>query len=283
MSDYKDKIVVIIGAANGIGRELATQFAAKGARLALADIDAANLEKLEKDLKSKGTEVLTSIFDVTGYADMETFAKKTFEKFGSVDYLFNNAGVIAAGTIWELPLKDWDWVFGVNVMGTVHGVRAFVPQMLKQDKESRVINTASVAGMVTGTNLPVYVSSKFAALSLTEVFDIQLQDSGSKVRAHVICPGVVQTDLNNCNRHRPAALFDADDRYYKSDDFKTKNSTLQGSFAAGISTEKAVATIFEEMEKGTFYIMTHPEYNPLISLRVMGILKGARPVFKKQI
>lgn len=281
MSDYKDKVVVITGAANGIGKELAAQFAAKGAKLALADIDAENIAKLEKELKSKGAEVFTSIFDVSNYADMETFSKKTFEKYGSVDYLFNNAGVIAAGTIWELPLKDWEWVFGVNVMGTVHGVRAFVPEMLKQDKESRVINTASVAGMVTGANLPVYVSSKFAALSLTEVFDIQLQDTASKVRAHVICPGVVQTDLKNCNRHRPAALFDADDRYYKTEDFKTKNTTLQNSFAAGITTEKAVATIFEEMEKGTFYIMTHPEYNPLISLRVMGILKGARPVFKK--
>ena len=116
MSDYKDKVVVIIGAANGIGKELASQFAAKGAKLALADIDAANLAKLEKDLKTKGAEVLTSIFDVTSYADMENFAKKTFDKYGTVDYLFNNAGVIAAGTIWDLPLKDWDWLFGVNVM-----------------------------------------------------------------------------------------------------------------------------------------------------------------------
>ncbi len=281
MSDYKDKVVVIVGAANGIGKELASQFAAKGAKLALADIDAENMAKLEKTLKEKGAEVITSIFDAASYDDMEKFAKKTFEKYGSVDYLFNNAGVIAAGRIWELPLKDWEWLFGVNVMGTVHGVKAFVPEMLKQEKESRVINTSSVAGMITGTNLPVYISSKFAALSLTEVFDIQLQDSGSKVRAHVICPGVVQTDLNNCARHRPAALFDADDSYYKSDDYKTKNAALQGSFATGITTEKAVATIFEEMEKGTFYIMTHPEYNPLISLRVMGILKGTRPVFKK--
>lgn len=278
MSDYKDKIVVIIGAANGIGKELAAQFAAKGAKLAIADIDAENLAKFEKELKSKGTEVLSSIFDVSVYSEVENFANKTFEKYGTVDYLFNNAGVIAAGTIWELPLSDWDWVFGVNVMGTVHGIRAFVPAMLKQDKESRVINTASIAGMVVGENLPVYVSSKFAALSLTEVFDLQLQDSGSKVRAHVVCPGIVQTDLKNCNRHRPAALFDSGDSYYKSDDFKKKNATLQESFASGMPVEKAVSAIFEGIEKGTFYIMTHPEYNPIISLRVMGILKGTRPV-----
>lgn len=278
MSDYKGKIVVITGAANGIGKELASRFAAQGAKLSLADIDSENLAKLEKDLKGKGAEVMATVLDVSDYVAMVDFSKKTFAKFGSVDYLFNNAGVIAAGTIWELPLSDWEWVFGVNVMGVVHGIKAFVPEMMKQDKESSVINTASIAGMVVGENLPVYVSSKFAALSLTEVFDLQLQDSGSKVRAYAICPGIVQTDLKNCKRHRPASLTNDNDAYYKTADYKAKETTLQESFASGITVEKAVDTIFEGIEKGTFYIMTHPEYNPLVSLRVMGILKGTRPV-----
>ncbi len=278
MSQYKDKVVVITGAANGIGKELASRFAAQGAKLSLADIDSGNLAKLEKELAGKGAEVMATVLDVSDFTAMENFAKKTFAKFGSVDYLFNNAGVIAAGTIWELPLSDWEWMFGVNVMGVVHGIKTFVPEMMKQDKESCVINTASLAGMVVGENLPVYVASKFAALSLTEVFDIQLQDTNSKVRAYAICPGIVQTDLKNCKRHRPANLTNDNDAYYKTADFKTKDATLQESFATGITVEKAVDTIFEGIEKGTFYIMTHPEYNPLVSLRVMGILKGTRPV-----
>lgn len=278
MSQYKDKVVVITGAANGIGKELASRFASHGAKLSLADIDSENLAKLEKDLKGKGADVISTVLDVSDFAAMESFAKKTFDKFGSVDYLFNNAGVIAAGTIWELPLSDWEWVFGVNVMGVVHGIKTFVPQMLKQDKESCIINTASLAGMVVGENLPVYVASKFAALSLTEVFDLQLQEANPKVRAYAICPGIVQTDLKNCKKHRPANLSNPNDAYYQTADYKAKESTLQESFATGMPVEKAVDTIFEGIEKGTFYIMTHPEYNPLVSLRVMSILKGSRPV-----
>ncbi len=277
MSNLECKVVVITGAANGIGRELARRFAVRGSKLALTDIDAKNLGKLETELTSKGAEVYTEVFDIADYAAMEKFSGNVFKKFGSVDILFNNAGVIAAGSIWETPINDWTWLNKINVMGTVHGIKAFVPAMIKQDTVCRVVNTASIAGLVTVENSPAYVASKFAAVSLTEVLELQLQEAGTKVKAHVVCPAVVQSDLNNCTRHRTSDIYNADDPGYKTEDFKKRNSVVQMSMSFGMPTETAVTRIINGIENDLFYILTHMEASPLIGLRNMGIMSGARP------
>jgi len=277
MSKLDCNVVVITGAANGIGKELARRFAARGSKLALTDIDGKHLERLESELRAKGTEVYTEVFDISDYASVEKFAGNVIKRFGSIDILFNNAGVIAAGSTWETPINDWHWLMKVNVMGVVHGIKAFVPAMIKQDRECRVVNTASIAGLVTVENSPAYVGSKFAAVSLTEVLELQLQQAGAKVKAHVICPAVVQSDLNNCERHRPADLYNADDPGYKTEDFKKRNSVVQMSMAFGMPAETAVTKIIRGLENDTFYIQTHLEASPLIGLRNMGIMSGSRP------
>ena len=165
MSNFESRVVVITGAANGIGRELARRFASMGSKLALTDIDEVNLARVATELRGKGTEVYTEIFDISDYTAMENFSQNVFKKYGSVDILFNNAGVIAAGSIWETPINDWIWLNRVNVMGTVHGIKAFVPAMIKQDTVCRVVNTASIAGLVTVENSPAYVASKFSAVT----------------------------------------------------------------------------------------------------------------------
>jgi NADP-dependent 3-hydroxy acid dehydrogenase YdfG len=277
MSNLDCNVVVITGAANGIGKELARRFAARGSKLALTDIDAKNLGRLESDLRAKGAEVYTEVFDVSDYAAVEKFSANVFKRFGSIDILFNNAGVISAGSIWETPINDWQWLIKVNVMGLVHGIKAFVPAMIKQDRECKVVNTASIAGLVTVENSPAYVGSKFAAVSLTEVLELQLQQAGAKVKAHVICPAVVQSDLNNCERHRPSNLYNADDPGYKTEDFKKRNSVVQMSMAFGMPAETAVTKIISGLENDLFYIQTHLEASPLIGLRNMGIMSGSRP------
>lgn len=277
MQDYDNKVVAITGAANGIGKELARRFAGAGARLALADIDAENLEALRAELVGNGVEVLASVFDVRSFDAMEAFARETYATYGTVDLFFNNAGVISVGTIWEQPLADWDWLIDVNIKGVVHGIKAFVPRMIAQDSPCRIIDTASIAGLLTVENSPAYVASKFASLSLTEVLELQLQGVGAKVTAHVVCPAVVQTDLDNCLRHRDPSTYDASDPYYQTADFRAKTAVVTQSIPAGIPVADAVTTIITEMEKGTFYILTHPAYNPAITGRTAGIVAGARP------
>ena len=179
MENYQGKVVAITGAANGMGAQLARRFGAAGARLARADIDAENLAALRTELVGGGVEVLDSVFDVRSFEAMDAFARATYAAYGAVDLFFNNAGVITVGTIWDQPLADWDWLLDVNVKGVLHGIKAFVPRMIAQDTPCRIINTASIAGLLTVENSPAYVASKFASLSLTEVLDLQLQAAGS--------------------------------------------------------------------------------------------------------
>ena len=277
MQDYTTKVVAITGAANGIGKELARRFARAGARLALADIDVDNLTLLAAELGSAGAEVSTAVFDVRSFDAMEGFARQTYASYGQVDLFFNNAGVISVGTIWEQPLADWDWLLDVNVKGVLHGIKAFVPRMIGQDMPCRIINTASIAGLLTVENSPAYVASKFASLSMTEVLDLQLQAAGAKVTAHVICPAVVQTDLDNCLRHRDPATFDAADPYYQTEDYIRRFEVVTKSMPAGLPVDAAVEVIIDQLERGTFYILTHPMYNPAITGRTAGIVAGARP------
>jgi len=282
MQDYSGQVVAITGAANGLGKELARRFGAAGAKLALGDIDAENLAMLRAELVGKGVRVLDEVFDVRSFEAMEGFARQAFETYGKVDLFFNNAGVMSVGTIWEQPLADWDWLLDVNVKGVLHGIKAFVPRMIAQDTECRIVNTASIAGLLTVENSPAYVASKFAALSLTEVLDLQLQGAESKVRAHVICPAIIQTDLDNCLRHRDPSTYDADDPYYRTQDYVTRFEVVTKSMPTGLPVDAAVEIIIDEMEKGSFYILTHPMYNPAITGRTAAIVAGARPTLVRR-
>lgn len=278
MSNYKGKVAVITGAANGIGRELAKDCFIKGMKLALADIDAENLASLEAELKGKGAELITSVFDVGNYDAMEAFAKAVYEKFATVDYFFNNAGVAIVGNIWSMSLKDWKWGFDTNVMGLVHGIKAFVPAMIAEDKESRIINTASMAGLLVSPNSPVYVSSKHAAVALSEVLNMQLKLADAKVKASCLCPGFVVTDLHNSDRHRPAELQnDVSDPYYKSEDYLTKKAGMEQLVLGGITLEKELEMLWDGLEKDNLFILTHPEYKPLVEMRIKNILEEKRP------
>ena len=277
MNNYDGKVVVITGAANGIGKELARQFAAKGARLSLADIDAENLALVEKNLKSQGVQVIANTFDVSNYQAMEAFSQTTFNAYGTIDLFFNNAGVMPPGNILEEPMLDWDWSYNVNVKGLVHGIKAFVPAMIKQDKECYILNTASIAGMLTPDISPVYVATKHAALGLSEVLNLQLIRAGVKVKSYVICPAFVLTDLHHCFNHRPAELFNADDPYYHTPDWKGRMAMTDQLVLTGIPVETAVERIIEEFEKDHFYIFTHPEFMPLVEAKFQAILNGVRP------
>lgn len=282
MQDYHGHVVAITGAANGLGKEIARRFAHAGATLALADIDGENLKALAAEFAGNGVDVATSVFDVRSFANMEKFAAETFAENGKVDLFFNNAGVISVGTIWEQPLSDWDWLIDVNVKGVVHGIKAFVPKMIAQDTPCRIVNTASIAGLLTVENSPAYVASKFAALSLTEVLDLQLQGVGAKVTAHVVCPAIVQTDLDNCLRHRDPSSYDANDPYYQTEDYLAREEVVIKSMPTGLPVDAAVEIIIAEMEKGTFYILTHPMYNPAITGRTAAIVAGSRPTLVKR-
>lgn len=206
MLDFNGRVAVITGGASGVGRAIGARLAREGARVVLADIDQ---NKLDATVAEIGAEA-GLIVDVTKEASVEALAASVFDRFGGVHLLFNNAGVglgEAQRALWTLPMNDWRWGFDVNVLGVVHGIRAFVPIMLERGEEGVVINTSSGnGGLRSMPNTPIYAATKAAVTSISEVLYQQLLREGSKLRAAVLFPGpnTVNTGIMASNLVRPA-------------------------------------------------------------------------------
>ncbi len=153
MSDFKDKVAVITGAASGIGKGIAEKCAKEGMKIILCDIEKSKLSYVEEELKTMGAEVFNVVADVSNINDVKKLAQTTANHFGEIHILINNAGVgFATKTstnIWECPIADWNWILEVNVWGVIHGIHVFTPLMLKQDNECYIVNVASMAGLIT--------------------------------------------------------------------------------------------------------------------------------------
>ena len=209
MKEFQDKVAVVTGAASGIGRALAGKCAALGMKVVLADVEESALWQAEYELQVSGAQVLAVRTDVSQADEVEALAKITFETYGAVHLLFNNAGVGAGTTVWESSLADWQWVLGVNLWGVIHGVHFFVPRMLAQDSEGHIVNTASSAGLVSSSGLGIYKVSKHGVVTLSETLALELAAHGSKLKASVLCPEFVNTRIFDAERNRPQALQNA--------------------------------------------------------------------------
>src|SRR5215207_3354277 len=174
-------------------------------QLVLADIEADALAAAEAAIKATGVEVLAVQTDVASPEAVDRLADAAFGTFGRVHVVFNNAGVAAtAATLrlraWEGTLADWDWTMSINLMGVVHGVRAFVPRMLEGGDEGHIVNTASIAGLATAAN--PYNVSKHGVVCLTEGIYRDLREMGSRLSASVVCPGLINTNILDAERNR---------------------------------------------------------------------------------
>jgi NAD(P)-dependent dehydrogenase (short-subunit alcohol dehydrogenase family) len=190
MKGLGGKVAVVTGAASGIGRAMADRFAAEGMKVVLADVEKDALARAEAEMKAAGATVLAVPTDVSRAGDVEALARQTVDAFGAVHVLCNNAGVSPVmGASWELTEADWQWVLGVNLWGVLHGIRAFVPIMLKQDSEGHIVNTASMAGLVGGGPWwSTYGVAKHGVVNLSESLHRELAAAGSRVKVSVLCP-----------------------------------------------------------------------------------------------
>ena len=204
MRELRDKVAVVTGAASGIGRAMVDRFAAEGMRVVLADVEAPALEQAAEEVAARGARVLAVPTDVSNAEAVEILAARTLETFGAVHLLCNNAGVVSAAPFWELPLADWAWVLGVNLWGVIHGCRTFVPRMLAQAGEAHVVNTASMAGLVSSPFNAIYNVAKHGVVTLSETlyFDLLLREA--PIGVSVLCPGFVATRIIDADRNRPA-------------------------------------------------------------------------------
>jgi NAD(P)-dependent dehydrogenase (short-subunit alcohol dehydrogenase family) len=209
MREFKGRVAVVTGGASGIGRALAGAFAGEGMKVAIADVESRALEKAAGELRARGAEVLAVVTDVSKRESVQALADRVFATFGACHILCNNAGVGApSAPVWETTPNDWAWIYGVNVMGVVHGIHAFVPRMLASGEEGLVINTSSGDGGIEPLpDQAVYASSKAAVSIITECLGAQLAAQGN-LRAMVFYPsgGLLDTGIWSCDRNRPAEL-----------------------------------------------------------------------------
>jgi NAD(P)-dependent dehydrogenase (short-subunit alcohol dehydrogenase family) len=198
------KVAVVTGAGSGIGRELAVACAREGMNVVLADIDEPGMAATRAQFPDAAALQLRC--DVSKAGELESLAAQTWQRFGACHLLFNNAGVAVTGPAWSAPLEDWKWVLDINLMGVVHGIRAFVPRMLEQGSEGHVVNTASVAGFLSLPGSAVYCVSKHAVVTLSECLLHDLKVAGAKIGVSVLCPAFVNTGIADSERHRPKEL-----------------------------------------------------------------------------
>ena len=279
ISDFKGKTAVLTGAGSGFGLECARLGARLGMNLVLVDVQQDALDKAAAELQATGVQVMAHKVDVGSAAAMEVLASQVQARFGAPHFVFNNAGVAAGGLLWENTVADWNWVLGVNLWGVVHGVRLFTPMMLEAAKkdpgyQGHIVNTASMAGLLTPPNMGIYNVSKHAVVSLTETLYQDLSLVTDQVSASVLCPYFVPTGISHSERNRPSDLAAT----------KPTQSQLIGQAMSekAVSSGKVTAAdvaqkVFDAVHSGQFYIYSHPQALGNVQQRMEAIVMGKNP------
>ena len=260
MDAFRDRVAVVTGGGSGIGAAMARAFAARGARLVLADIDEPALASVAEPLRAAGTDVLTVRTDVGDRAQVEALARAAEQRFGAVHVVCNNAGIGVFGEIADATHADWEYTMRVNFWGVVHGVEAFVPRLLAQRQGGHVVNTASMAGLVGMQWLGVYCASKFAVVGLSEALHREL--APHDIGVSVLCPMIVDTDINaNSLRNRPAGL--------RNPDHTDAPPTIEAGTMVGsvISADEVARRVVRAIDRRDLYVLTHPEQREILRRR----------------
>jgi NAD(P)-dependent dehydrogenase (short-subunit alcohol dehydrogenase family) len=260
MTDWTGRIAVITGAASGFGLEASRIAARAGMKIVMADVQADALELSANDVRALGAEVLAHRLDVSKAAEVDALAAATRERFGVPHFVFNNAGVGAGGLVWEHGAADWDWVMGVNLFGVAHGVRAFTPMMLEAAAADpgyagHIVNTASMAGLLTPPNMGVYNVSKAAGVSLTETLYHDLSLVSTQVHAHLLCPYFVPTGIHQSERNRPGGAAEPATRSQQIAQAMSEKAVTSGKVTAA----QVAQLVFDAMAAGQFYVYSHPQ------------------------
>jgi NAD(P)-dependent dehydrogenase (short-subunit alcohol dehydrogenase family) len=267
MPRYRGKIAVITGGASGIGYAIAERAGAEGMTVVLVDVDEAALADAAGALAAGGIPVHALAADVSERAAMEAVAERVGGEIGEVWLLVNNAGVFLATPFAEMTPQRWEFIFGVDFWGVVHGLDAFLPGMLARDS-GYVVNTSSVEGIVTVPNATAYNAAKHAVTALSETLFRELEAAGSNVGLSVLCPGAVATDIVRSARHWPARLGPAP--AIATTDYPQLDELMAPARVADMT--------FEAIAERRFWILTHAsQFAPAMRARTEGAISGANP------
>jgi len=266
----------VTGAASGIGRALAEAFAAAGSSVVLADLDGGEADVVAKGIREKGGEASAIAVDVSDATSVDELAAATLARYGRVDVLCNNAGVSTFNLIEDQTLDDWRWVFGVNLWGVVNGIQSFLPIMRRQGTPAHIVNTSSIAGLLSGIAfIGPYAATKVAVVSISETLAQEIAIAQLPIGVSVLCPSSVNTNVMESERGRPAALG-AEER---TDLAESVRLSIRESFTGpdGLPPEQVATRVLDAINTGRFWIITHPGERAVIEARFAGILADYPP------
>jgi NAD(P)-dependent dehydrogenase (short-subunit alcohol dehydrogenase family) len=267
MKELRDRVAVVTGAGSGIGRALAERFAAEGMRVVVADVDEARARETEALLAARGAQALAVQVDVRQPAAVEALAARTLEAFGAVHVLCNNAGIAGlARPTWEQSLEEWAQVVDVNLWGVIHGIRTFVPIMLRQGTEGHVVNTASMAGLMSLPLIAPYHATKFAVVTVSESLHMELGMTGAPVRVSVLCPGFVRTNIGQDSLTSPRSEAEA-----------AMHEAFRRLIAEGLDPAVVAERVVEAIRDERFWVFSHPELVAAVEQRAASIVAGRNP------
>ncbi|MDP2810009.1 MAG: SDR family NAD(P)-dependent oxidoreductase [Rhodocyclaceae bacterium] len=275
MKQFRDRTAVITGAASGIGLELARRAAAEGMQLVLADIEYARLEASAATLGLPAERLLLQKTDVSRESEIAALAAAAFRRFGGVHLLCNNAGVGLTRVTWEHSTADWEWVLGVNLWSVIHGIQHFLPKMLEQGDEGHIVNTSSVAGLLSTPGMAAYNVSKQGVVTLSETLYGELAAAKAKVGVSVLCPAWVPTGIHQSSRNRQDRFGSAAPAAGLSAAYEERMG--QAVKSGRLTAADMASAVFDAIGEERFYVIPHRKINNAIQLRMDDILNLRNP------
>jgi NAD(P)-dependent dehydrogenase (short-subunit alcohol dehydrogenase family) len=272
MKDFRDRVAVVTGAASGIGLGIARRCAKEGMKTVMADIEEDLLLKEAGELQNAGGDVTPVTCDVSKLEDIQNLAAQTTRKYGGVNLLFNNAGVIPGTNVTKNTILDFQWVIGVNLWGVIYGVHTFLPIMLEQGDECYVVNTSAGSGFISGNG--AYDITKYGVNALSESLSIELKRMNANVKVALLIPGIVDTGIVDSNRNRPTELKNPSRGTTNRGEINKRLESIRDRYRGSMSPDLVADMAFDAMKKETFYVFTEMAMKKGVEVRHDSIMSG---------
>jgi len=256
VEQFEGRVAVVTGAASGMGRAFAERFVQEGMKVVLADVEAPALERTVDEIRAAGGDVIGVRTDVSRLEDVEALAARTIDAYGAVHVVCNNAGVESGASFADIPPETWDWVLGVDLMGTIYGIRTFLPLLREHAPDGHIVNTSSIAGLDAYflTAAP-YVAAKHAVVGISEELFHELAAGGEEIGVSVICPGMVATQMPWSERNRPDHVPSSWEHPSRAQLIEITTTGVKH----GLPPSDVADLVVQAIREKRFYVLPHPE------------------------